>query len=63
MTGVQTCALPIYEARQLLDDLARVGVDYDDVVRVLEEEGVQKFTESFEELLKGIEQKRQLVAA
>jgi transaldolase len=53
----------IDEARQLLDDLERVGVDYDDVVRVLEEEGVQKFTDSFEELLEGIEQKRQLVAA
>jgi transaldolase len=46
------------EARRLLDDLAKAGVDYDDVVRVLEEEGVQKFADSFEELLEGIRSKR-----
>jgi transaldolase len=50
-------------AQQVISDLERVGIDYDDVVRVLEEDGVQKFTDSFEELLEGIEQKRQLVAA
>jgi transaldolase len=50
-------------ARQLLDDLRGVGVHYADVVRVLEEEGVQKFIESFEDLLEGIERKRELVAA
>jgi transaldolase len=46
------------EARRLLDDLAKAGIDYDDVVRVLEEEGVQKFADSFEELLEGIRSKR-----
>ena len=52
------------EAHTLLDALARVGVDYDDVVRVLEEEGVQKFADSFEELLEGVRAKRgELVAA
>src|ERR671937_2040282 len=34
------------EARRLLDDLATAGVDYDDVVATLEEEGVQKFSDS-----------------
>ncbi|HEV2712386.1 MAG TPA: transaldolase, partial [Gaiellaceae bacterium] len=34
------------EARQLLEELARAGVDYDDVTQVLEEEGVQKFADS-----------------
>jgi transaldolase len=39
-------------------------VDYDDVTRVLEEEGVQKFADSFDELLEGVVAKReQLVAA
>ena len=33
-----------------------VGVDYDDVVRVLEEEGVEKFTKSWHELLESVEQ-------
>jgi transaldolase len=52
------------EARKLFDELAAVGVDYDDVTRVLEEEGVQKFADSFGELLEGVAAKReQLVAA
>ncbi len=51
-------------AQQLLKDLADAGVDYDDVVRVLEEEGVQKFSDSFDELLEGIRSKRgELVSA
>jgi transaldolase len=51
-------------AHALLDDLREAGVDYDEVVATLEEEGVQKFSDSFEELLDGIRTKRaQLVAA
>ncbi len=46
------------EAEQLLADLAEAGVDYDDVVDVLEVEGVQKFADAFGELLAGIEAKR-----
>jgi transaldolase len=54
----------IDEARALIDELREVGVDYDDVVLTLEEEGVQKFADSFAELLAGIRSKReQLVAA
>src|SRR5690606_13525022 len=30
-------------AQQVLDDLASLGIDYDDVVAVLEREGVEKF--------------------
>jgi transaldolase len=51
------------EARRLFDQLAEAGVDYDDVVRVLEEEGVQKFADSFAELLDGIRAKRGELAA
>jgi transaldolase len=52
------------EASQLLVELAEAGVDYDDVTRVLEEEGVQKFADSFDELIEGIGAKRgQLVSA
>jgi transaldolase len=51
-------------ARKLLDDLAKAGVDYDDVVETLEREGVEKFADSFMELLEGIRQSSQeLVAA
>jgi transaldolase len=50
------------EAKRVLEQLAQVGVDYDDVTATLEKEGIQKFTDSFEELLKAIEAKRQEVA-
>src|SRR5207247_5148726 len=53
----------IDEARRLFDQLAEAGVDYDDVVRVLEEEGVQKFADSFAELLDGIRGTRGELAA
>ena len=53
----------IEEARALLDELRRAGVDYDDVVDTLEREGVQKFADSFEELLDGIRAKRAELAA
>ncbi|RCV49922.1 transaldolase [Marinitenerispora sediminis] len=43
-------------ARADLDALAEVGVDYDDVVRLLEDEGVQKFEKSWEGLLGGVSQ-------
>jgi transaldolase len=45
------------EAKALLAELAAVGVDYDDVVETLEAEGVQKFSDSFAELLEGISAK------
>jgi transaldolase len=45
-------------ARQLIADLAEAGIDYDDVIRALEEEGVQKFIDSFEELIEGIAAKK-----
>jgi transaldolase len=52
------------EARGLLDELERAGVDYDDVTDTLEREGVQKFSDSFAELLDGIRAKqRELVSA
>jgi transaldolase len=52
------------EARALLQEkLPAVGVDYDDVVATLEKEGVQKFSDSFKELLEGVRAKRETVAA
>jgi transaldolase len=46
------------EARRLFDELRAVGVDYDDVVETLEREGVQKFSDSFAQLLDGIRAKQ-----
>src|SRR5216117_1159569 len=52
------------EAKRVFDRVADAGVDYDDVVVTLEQEGVQKFSDSFAELLDGIEAKRgELVSA
>ena len=54
----------VEQARELLDQLAAAGIDYDDVTATLEEEGVQKFADSFRELLDGIRSKRgELVSA
>jgi transaldolase len=41
-------------ARKTLDDLAAIGIDYDDVVELLEREGVQKFEDAWTQLLDGL---------
>jgi transaldolase len=52
------------EAKRLFERIAEAGVDYDDVVVVLEREGVDKFSDSFRELLDGVQGKRgELVSA
>jgi transaldolase len=52
------------EAKRIFEQLAKAGVDYDDVTATLEEEGVQKFADSFDELIDGIRAKRgELVSA
>jgi transaldolase len=52
------------EAKRLFEQIASAGIDYDDVTDTLEREGVQKFADSFAELLEGIQAKAgELVAA
>jgi transaldolase len=52
------------EAHDVFKRLAEAGVDYDDVVVTLEREGVDKFADSFRELLDGVKAKRgELVSA
>jgi transaldolase len=53
----------IDEARALLQQLAEAGVDYDDVTDTLEEEGVQKFSDSFDQIVVSIREKRGSLAA
>ncbi|MET8149082.1 transaldolase [Actinoplanes sp. NPDC049668] len=48
-------------AQKVMDDLAAVGIDFDDVFRVLEDEGVEKFETSWGELLEDV--KKSLAAA
>jgi len=42
------------EAQQVLDRLEALGIEYDDVVQVLEDEGVKKFEDSWEELIESV---------
>jgi transaldolase len=44
-------------AKEIFERVKAAGVDYDDVVEVLEREGVEKFSASFDELLEGIRSK------
>jgi transaldolase len=50
-------------AKQVLADLAAVGVDFDDVVKVLEDEGVDKFEASWKELLEGVDKSLKAAAS
>jgi transaldolase len=49
-------------ARRVFAELKRVGVDYDDVTETLEREGVEKFSQSFKDLLEALSQKRDSLA-
>jgi transaldolase len=42
------------EAQQVIDDLGRLGISYDDVVDTLEVEGVDKFAASWQQLLETV---------
>ena len=42
------------DARKVLDDLAALGIGYDDVIEVLEAEGVQKFEDSYAQLAESV---------
>jgi transaldolase len=60
----ETLTQDVDEARRVFEQVAAVGVDYDDVVATLEKEGVEKFSDSFSELMEGIKAKRgELVSA
>src|SRR4051812_36871006 len=50
-------------AKRTLEAFKEAGIDYDDVVQVLECEGVEKFEKSFNDLIEGLESKLKLVAA
>ena len=56
-------AAPTTQARQVFADLEALGISYDDVVRVLEDEGVEKFAASWNELLGTIESNMAAVAS
>ncbi|NUR06214.1 MAG: transaldolase, partial [Nocardioidaceae bacterium] len=49
------------EADQVMGDLAKLGIEYDDVIAVLEREGVDKFVKSWDDLVTTV--REQLEAA
>ena len=49
-------------AEQILSDLADLGIDLDTVTEELQEEGIDKFVQPFDDLLATIEEKRQALA-
>jgi transaldolase len=46
-----------------MEKLAEAGIDYDDVTDTLEAEGVQKFSDSFDQIVESIRAKRSSLAA
>ncbi|MGO9319578.1 MAG: transaldolase [Solirubrobacteraceae bacterium] len=52
----------LQDAQALLGELERVGVDYDDVTDTLEREGVEKFSDSFDQLMQSLRAKQESLA-
>ncbi len=48
----------VEESRKTLVDLSELGIDLEHVARQLEEQGTEKFTKSFDLLMKTIESRR-----
>jgi transaldolase len=51
------------EARFIVQELAAAGIDLDAVARQLEAEGIALFAESYENLLRTIDARRETLAA
>jgi transaldolase len=49
------------EAQQVFDALEKIGIHYDQVTKQLQDEGVQKFADSFHTLFEGIAEKRKAI--
>ncbi|MGE0022031.1 MAG: transaldolase [Hyphomicrobium sp.] len=62
-TVAPTLERGLEEAHRLLEQLKAVGVDYDDVVKTLEAEGVEKFAHSVSQLHAVLDAKRQTLLA
>jgi transaldolase len=52
--GTDTIQSSYADATTVLEALPRVGVDYEDAMSTLERDGVQKFVDSWEELLSNL---------
>lgn len=61
-TAAQTLTQEVGEAKQVLDDAQRLGLDLDGVTKTLVEEGVASFAKSFDDLLAAIGKKEAAAA-
>jgi transaldolase len=43
------------QSQRVLDELAGLGIGYDEVVQLLEAEGVQKFEDAWKQVLDGVQ--------
>jgi len=62
-TVARTLDRDLDAARAVIDGVERVGVDFADVARVLEDEGVASFAKSFDELIQALTDKATAMAA
>jgi len=62
-TVARTVASGLADAHAVIDGLAGVGVDFADVARVLEDEGVSSFAKSFDELIQALTDKATTLSA
>jgi transaldolase len=62
-TVARTVDADLPGSRAVIDGLARVGVDFEDVARVLEDEGVAAFAKSFDELIQALTTKANAFSA
>jgi transaldolase len=58
----RTVDLDVAGAHRVIEELASVGIDLEAVTKQLEDEGIASFTKSFEQLLAGVEAKKEQVA-
>jgi transaldolase len=59
----ETLTRDVDEAERVFEAFSAAGIDYDEVVETIEREGVEKFIKSFEDLIEGIESKRDAMVA
>ena len=50
------------EARRVFEEIEAAGVDYKDVTDTLERDGVEKFSQSYDELMRALQAKREALA-
>ena len=61
--AANTVAEDVDGARQVMEDLAAAGVDFDDVTATLEREGVDSFAQSYKDLIATLEKRTAEIAA